>query len=83
MNSTSSDLHDDPQLMEIAREYLAALEAGRSPNRQKYLSRAPELADVLGECLDGMELAHAAVAQFGERADPLKAIADLIVHRKA
>ena len=30
-----------------------------------------------------LELAHAAVAQFGEKADSLKAIADLIVHRKA
>ena len=30
-----------------------------------------------------LELAHAAVAQFGEKADPLTAIADLIVHRKA
>ncbi len=63
MNSTR-DLHDDPRLMDVAREYLAALEAGRTPNRQPYLERFPDLADVLTECLDGIDLAHGAGKTF-------------------
>jgi len=60
VNSAPADVHDDPRLMEIARDYLTALEAGRSPERNHYLALLPELAGVLAECLDGIELAHAA-----------------------
>lgn len=49
---------DDPRLLQVSREYLSELEAGRFPDRQAYLARYPELAEVLSECLDGIELAH-------------------------
>ncbi len=64
MKSTPPDLADDPRVMDVAREYLAALEAGRSPDRRRYLSRFPDLAGVLDECLDGIELAHGAGLAF-------------------
>lgn len=52
-------IDDDPRLVAAAREYLADLEMGRAPDRQAYLARYPELATELGECLEGVELAHA------------------------
>ncbi len=70
MRSTSDhSAGEDPRLLEAAREYLAELEAGRVPDRQAYLARHPELAAELGECFDGVELAHAA-AQVMEPAAP-------------
>ncbi len=53
-----ADPTDDPRVLAIAQEYLHALECGQSPNRSNYLRRHPELSDVIGECLDGVELAH-------------------------
>ena len=49
---------DDPRLLQVSREYLSELEAGGSPDKQAYLSRYPDLADALLECLEGIELAH-------------------------
>ena len=49
---------DDPRLLQLSREYLEELESGRQPDRRSYLSRYPELANELSECLDGIELAH-------------------------
>lgn len=49
---------DDPRLLQVSREYLADLEAGRVPDRQTYLARFPELSEVLSECLDGIDLAQ-------------------------
>ncbi len=49
---------DDPRILEVSREYLAELEAGRSPNRQAYLDRYPHLAEILSEYLDGIQLAQ-------------------------
>ncbi len=58
MKTTPPDLHDDPRLLIVAREYLTALEAGRSPDRDRYRTQHPDLAEVLDDCLDGIELAH-------------------------
>ncbi|MDB5339693.1 MAG: prkC 27 [Planctomycetaceae bacterium] len=49
---------DDPRILQVSREYLAELEAGRSPNRQTYLDRYPELAQILSEYLEGIQLAQ-------------------------
>ncbi|HZV07038.1 MAG TPA: serine/threonine-protein kinase [Gemmataceae bacterium] len=51
---------DDPRVVEALDEYLAALEAGQKPDRHAFLSRHVEIADALGECLDGMEALHEA-----------------------
>ena len=60
MNPTEDEFGDDPRLITLARDYLAELEAGRRPDRREYASRFPELAAEVNECLDGVELAHAA-----------------------
>jgi hypothetical protein len=59
--TTNSDslAEDDPRILLVSREYLAELEAGRSPDRQSYLNRYPDLAAVLEEFLDGIQLAQA------------------------
>ncbi len=54
----TEDLEDDPRVLDLSRAYLAELESGRTPDRQAYLNQLPELAEVLSECLDGIELAH-------------------------
>ncbi|WP_020475373.1 serine/threonine-protein kinase [Zavarzinella formosa] len=56
----TEDETEDPRLIGIAREYLAELEAGRRPDRRAYEQRHLELQTAVAECLDGMELAHAA-----------------------
>jgi serine/threonine protein kinase len=56
--ATPEPLDDDPRLVSVAREYLAELETGRTPDRRAYLARFPDLAAELGECLEGIELAH-------------------------
>ena len=60
MSDPTDDVADDPRVMALAREYLVELEAGRTPDRRAYLTRHPDLTDALAECLDGVELAHAA-----------------------
>jgi hypothetical protein len=60
-----SEFPDDPRLLRAVHEYLALLEAGRRPRRHEFLSRFPELAGPLAECLDGLELVHRAA--FKER----------------
>jgi serine/threonine protein kinase len=57
--SLTDSTQDDPRVLAAAREYLAELEAGRQPDRRAYLARYPELAEALGECLEGIELAQA------------------------
>ena len=55
---TDSLADEDPRVLEVSREYLAALEAGGHPDRSAYLERYPELREVLRECLEGIELAQ-------------------------
>ena len=42
------------------QEYLKELESGRRPDRRQWLERYPDLAEALGQCLDGLELVHQA-----------------------
>jgi serine/threonine protein kinase len=65
-----TDDSDDPRVLSVAREYLAELEAGRTPPRAGYESRFPELRAAVAECLDGVELAHAAGLAFRPSAPP-------------
>src|SRR5205814_2808579 len=61
------------------REYLTLLECGQKPGRQEFLTRYPEIAVALAECLDGLEFVHAAAPQLhvsaGDGAGPLSASA--------
>jgi eukaryotic-like serine/threonine-protein kinase len=60
MKADDQDLEDDPRVLESARAYLAELESGAVPNRQAHFDQCPELAAMLAECFDGIDLAHAA-----------------------
>jgi serine/threonine protein kinase len=57
--STNDDLtQDDPRVIQAAREYLAELESGRTPDRKAYLKRHPEVAVALEDALDGIDMAQ-------------------------
>jgi serine/threonine protein kinase/WD40 repeat protein len=60
MNPTSDQDPADPRLVRALEEYLAALEGGQTPDRCDFARRYPDLAEDLAECLDGLELMHAA-----------------------
>lgn len=65
---------DDPRVVQAVREYLAALEAGKKPDRLSFLGRFPDIAGPLAECLDALEFMHAASpfpAEKGESADAI------------
>jgi serine/threonine protein kinase/tetratricopeptide (TPR) repeat protein/WD40 repeat protein len=46
---------DDPRVLRAVEEYLAARQAGGSPDRQTFLARHAEIADALADCLDGLD----------------------------
>lgn len=48
------------QLATLLDEYLAELQAGRRPDRQKLLTEHPDLAMQLEQCLSGIEFIHQA-----------------------
>src|SRR5262245_29630852 len=53
-----STVLEDPRLIAALEEYLASLEAGQPVDRQEFLARHGDVAEVLAECLDGMEALH-------------------------
>ncbi|MBX3418798.1 MAG: serine/threonine protein kinase [Pirellulaceae bacterium] len=69
MNDEPDISGDDPRVLALAREYLAELEAGKIPQRKNFIERCPDLAEELGECFDGIELAQAMRPM--SRTDPL------------
>jgi serine/threonine protein kinase len=60
-------LADDPRVLEVIEEYSQALERGELIDRQKYLSRYPELASTIASCLDALELVHSGVTGESSR----------------
>ena len=54
----SADGAEDPRVTLALEEYLAALEAGQVPDRTQLLARYPDVADVLGGYLDGLDFLH-------------------------
>ena len=53
-----AETDDDPRLVRAAQEYLAALEAGRRPERGAFVARFPDLAEQLGPYLDALDMVH-------------------------
>src|SRR5713226_8140673 len=51
---------DDPRVIQAVREYLAALEVGKKPDRHSFQARYRDIAAPLAECLDALEFMHAA-----------------------
>jgi WD40 repeat protein len=60
---------DDDPLTQALVAYRALLESGCKPDRQEFLSRYPEIAAALSECLDGLEFVHAAAPELSGASD--------------
>lgn len=60
--SNTEEFHrsDDDRLVSAVREYQAAADAGRAPDRGQFLSRFADIADELAECLDGLSFLRSA-----------------------
>ena len=66
---------DDPRLVAALEEYMAALESGRRPNRQEFLSRHAEVARPLATRLQALAfIDSAALSTGGGRRSGLNAI---------
>jgi hypothetical protein len=60
---------EDSAVIQAVQEYLAALEVGQRPDRQKFLDRHPGIAAALAECLDALEFMRTAVPQIQPAVD--------------
>jgi tRNA A-37 threonylcarbamoyl transferase component Bud32 len=58
---------DNPRVMEALREYQAAVDAGRRPNKRELLSRYADVAGELTDCLEGLELLRSAALRTQSR----------------
>jgi serine/threonine protein kinase/Tfp pilus assembly protein PilF len=54
--------------VQALRQYLAAIETGRKPDRQEFQSQFPEIAETLAQCLDGLEFVHTAAPHLNDLA---------------
>jgi serine/threonine protein kinase len=52
--------HDDPRVVAALESYLDRVKAGKRPTRAEWIAEHSDISDVLGECLDGLELVLAA-----------------------
>jgi eukaryotic-like serine/threonine-protein kinase len=55
---------DDPRVIQALEEYFEILKMGQKPDRREFEARYPEIADVLGECLEGLDFVQAAAPQL-------------------
>ena len=55
---------DDPRVIRALEEYLAALEAGKRPDRHAFLGRHAEVGAALARALDGLEFIQTAAPQL-------------------
>jgi WD40 repeat protein/serine/threonine protein kinase len=55
---------DDPRVSQAVEEYLAALDAGRQPDRREFLARHADIAAALEKCLDGLDFIRSAAPQI-------------------
>jgi serine/threonine protein kinase len=62
---------DDPRIIRALEEYSAELKAGRKPDRRHFQDRYPDIADALGECLEGLEFVQEVAPQLSQPAAPL------------
>lgn len=47
--------HEDPEVVRVLEWYLAEMEAGRAPDRDRVLREHPRIAGELADCLDGLD----------------------------
>jgi serine/threonine protein kinase len=79
---------DDPRVFQAVQEYLAALESGHKPDRDRFIAERPEIAAALTECLAGLDLVHTATPKLREPAlaqanvEPPTALGDFRIVRE-
>ena len=54
----------DAELLAAVQEYMAEVDAGRRPNRQKFLARHAHIAGELAACIQGLSFVQSAAAQI-------------------
>jgi len=59
----------DPRVVAALEEYLSSLKSGQRPSRQEFLARHAEIAQMLSECLDGLEFVQSAAHQLTTTGD--------------
>jgi serine/threonine protein kinase len=52
---------EDKRVLEAVRTYQELIESGQRPDRDEFLSRHPDIALVLAECLDGLDFVQGVV----------------------
>src|SRR6266404_7909116 len=62
---------EDQRIIRALEEYSAELKAGHKPDRRHFQDRYPDIADALGECLEGLELVQEVAPQLSQPAAPL------------
>ena len=55
-NDDTERSYQDERLIALVAEYQRELEAGTGPDRQKFITRHPELADAAAECIDSVDM---------------------------
>jgi tetratricopeptide (TPR) repeat protein len=55
---------DDPRVRLAVEEYLAALDAGRKPDRREFLAGHADITEALEKCLDGLDFVHSAAPRL-------------------
>jgi serine/threonine protein kinase len=78
---------DNPRVFQAVQEYLAALEAGKKPDRDRFVAERPEIASALSECLAGLDLVHTATPKLRDPApaanvEPPTALGDFRIARE-
>src|SRR5260221_10955644 len=66
-----ADVPEDPRIVEVVNDYLTRMERGETPERTAFIQRYPELAGIVEQCLEGLEMVHAGLKEErGRPADP-------------
>jgi eukaryotic-like serine/threonine-protein kinase len=63
-NASGSAPDADAELATAVQEYMSEIDAGRRPNRQKFLARHAHIAGELAACIQGLSFVQSAAAQM-------------------
>ncbi|HEV3440393.1 MAG TPA: serine/threonine-protein kinase, partial [Gemmata sp.] len=69
-DDTVDHAEEDPRILDLAKEYQTEWESCGKPDRNCYLTRYPELAEILIEYLDGIDMLHRGAKALSEVGRP-------------
>jgi serine/threonine protein kinase len=73
---------DDPRVVAALEEYVAALQAGQAPDRKAFQQRHPAIAEILAECLEGLDWMRGVVPGFRPAVAPGTPLGDFRIVRE-